>query len=357
MTKINLSCPINQTGYGISSLNILKELIQISELSYLPIGQPSVGNQEDYNTIQSLLNNQDSANINSPFIKIWHQFDLGTRFGRGKYFAFPFFELDTFNTREKQHLSVPDVLFATSEWAKNVMINNDITTPIEVIPLGVDMSIFNYLENPKQTDKYIFLNIGKWEVRKGHDILHELFKKAFPNEKDVELWVLASETTNSYSNAEQLIEWKNLYSEDDRIKISSGVTSQKEIAQIMSQASCGIFPSRAEGWNLELLEMMAMNKPVIATNYSAHTEFCDKNNTYLIDIETTEPANDKKAFYGQGNWAKLGHNQQDQIIEHMRYVYQNKVLTNTSGLTTAQIFSWKNSASKILRCIQEYTGE
>ena len=196
------------------------------------------------------------------------------------------------------------------------------------------------------------MNIGKWEVRKGHDILHDLFKKAFPDEKDVELWMLASETTNSYSDAEQLIEWKNLYGNDDRIKISSGVTSQKEIAQIMSQTSCGIFPSRAEGWNLELLEMMAMNKPVIATNYSAHTEFCDKNNSYLVDIETTEPANDKKAFYGQGNWAKLGQNQLDQTIEHMRNMYTNRITTNSEGLKTAQTFSWKNSASKILGCIE-----
>jgi glycosyltransferase involved in cell wall biosynthesis len=351
MKKINISCPINQTGYGISSLNILKELIKISELSYMPIGQPSVGTQEDYTIIQSLLNNQDLADIDSPFIKIWHQFDLGTHFGRGKYFGFPFFELDTFNTREKQHLSVPDVLFATSEWAKNVIIDNKITSPIEVIPLGVDLLTFNYLENPKHTDKYIFFNIGKWEVRKGHDILHELFKKAFPDEKDVELWILASETTNSYSNEEQLTEWKNLYSNDDRIKISSGVTSQKEIAQIMSQTSCGIFPSRAEGWNLELLEMMAMNKPVIATNYSAHTEFCNKDNSFLVDITETEKAEDGKAFRGQGNWAKIGSQQQDQIISYMKHLYSNRINTNPEGLKTAEVYSWKNSADKISGCI------
>ena len=265
-----------------------------------------------------------------------------------------FFELDTFNTREKQHLSVPDVVFVTSEWAKSVVLNNDITTPVEVIPLGVDTNIFQYDKFPRvnNKDKYIFLNIGKWEVRKGHDILFSLFEQAFPDETDVELWILASEKTNGYSTPEQLSEWKKLYSSDDRIKISSGVDSHDEIARIMSNVDCGIFPSRAEGWNLELLEMMAMNKPVIATKYSAHTEFCNTDNCHLIDIDETEIAVDGKAFYGQGNWAKLGQNQFDQTIEYMRNMYKNRITTNPEGLKTAQAFSWKNSASKILGCIE-----
>ena len=56
----------------------------------------------------------------------------------------------------------------------------------------------------------------------------------------------------------------------------------------MAKTDCGVFPARAEGWNLELLEMMSCNKPVIATNYSAHTEFCDDKNCMLIDIEDME---------------------------------------------------------------------
>ena len=77
----------------------------------------------------------------------------------------------------------------------------------------------------------------------------------------------------------------------------------------MSKADCGIFPSRAEGWNLDMLEMMALNKSIITTNYSAHTEFCNKDNSFLIDISETEPANDGKWFFGQGNWAKIGEEQ------------------------------------------------
>lgn len=355
MKQISLACPINQTGYGIASFNILKELSKVCHINYFPIGNPMVSNQEEYTLVQNLFTNQETANIESPFIKIWHQFDLGTHFGRGKYFGFPFFELDTFNTREKQHLSVPDTIFVTSEWARNVIKNNDINSDIEVIPLGVDTTIFDHdkYTAPKNNNKYIFLNIGKWEVRKGHDILYKIFADAFPKENDVELWILASEITNNYSTPEQLAEWKKLYGNDKRIRVFTGVQKHEEIAEIMHTADCGIFPSRAEGWNLELLEMMAMNKPVIATDYSSHTEFCNKDNSFLIDINDTELAKDGKAFYGQGNWAKIGQSQIDQTIEHMRYVYKNRIIDNINGLKTAETLSWKNSADKILRCIDK----
>ena len=67
-----------------------------------------------------------------------------------------------------------------------------------------------------------------------------------------------------------------------------------------------MFPSLAEGWNLEALEMMACGKQVIITDFSAHTEFCTKENADLVSISDTEPAFDGKWFFGQGNWAKIG---------------------------------------------------
>jgi glycosyltransferase involved in cell wall biosynthesis len=112
----------------------------------------------------------------------------------------------------------------------------------------------------------------------------------------------------------------------------------------MRQADCGIFPSRAEGWNLGLLEMLSCGKPCITTNYSAHTEFCNKENSFLIDIGEFEPAYDGKWFFGQGSWAKMGQKQIDQCIEYMRHVYRNKIITNTEGIKTAEQFSWTNSA-------------
>jgi glycosyltransferase involved in cell wall biosynthesis len=217
------------------------------------------------------------------------------------------------------------------------------------VPLGVNIDVFNYKKYSKLSDKYIFLNIGKWEIRKGHDLLPQIFQKAFPKENDVELWILASEAS-TYSKPDEIANWHRYYSAHN-IKIIRGVDKHEDVAKIISQSDCGLYISRAEGWNMELLETMAMNKPCIASNYSAHTEFCNNNNCYLVDIDQTEKAIDNKAFLGQGNWAKIDQSQIDQTIEHMRNVYKNRISTNLTGLETAKNYSWNNTAKIIHGCI------
>jgi glycosyltransferase involved in cell wall biosynthesis len=349
--KINYSGPINNTGYGLASLNILKELSKIADVTYFPIGNPAVNNQNDYNAVLPLLQKRMQLDINAPNFRIWHQFDLLDHIGRGKYIAYPFFELDSFNDFEKINLKVPDIVCVSSKWGQQVLHNNGIESPSCVVPLGVNREIFNNnIKSNRKDDKYVFLNIGKWEVRKGHDLLFNIFNTAFPNEKDVELWILASEKTNSYSSSDELTQWKTMYA-SDRVKLFSGFETQEEIAQLIANSDCGLYPSRAEGWNLELLETMSMGKPAIATNYSAHTEFCTSDNSYLVDIEETEKAFDGKAFQGQGNWAKLGKNQIDNIIDHMRFVYKNRLNVNPNGIETAKKYSWANAADQVMRCI------
>ena len=71
--KINYSSPINKTGYGVASLNILKELHKISDVTYYPIGQPSVNNKDDHDFVLSVLKKRMIPDINAPNFKIWHQ--------------------------------------------------------------------------------------------------------------------------------------------------------------------------------------------------------------------------------------------------------------------------------------------
>jgi glycosyltransferase involved in cell wall biosynthesis len=354
--RLNYQSPINATGYGVAALNILRSLYYTQpdlDLAYYSIGAPSVFRKSDYDMLTDLIQKGvDSPNFSCPTIKIWHQFDLALRLGGTSYFAFPFFELDTFNNMEKAHMSVPDMLFVSSRWAKEVIESNDIKTPVTVVPLGVDTEIFDHeLPRTEISSNYIFFNIGKWEVRKGHDILYKLFTNAFPTEKDVELRVLAPQNTNNYSSDKDILDWHKKYQSDPRIKIYTGFENQLEVARFITECDCGVYPSRAEGWNLELLESMAMNKPVITTNYSAHTEFCDNKNSYLVDITDIEHAYDGKAFQKQGNWAKIGKSEQDNLIDLMRYVYKNNIQHNENGLLTAKRLSWNNTSSIIHRCI------
>lgn len=350
--NINLYAPIGGTGYGNASWNILKELSKENDICLVPIGTPWPESQEQANLIRGAISKQVNFDAKSPCLKIWHQFDLLSRLGTGQYSAFPFFEIDKFNELEKHNLSCVDKIFASSQWAKEVIENNGIKKPTEIVNLGVDTSIFHPIDVPKRTKNFTFITIGKWEIRKSHDVIIECFNKAFNSNDDVELWMV---TNNPFLDDKEEKEWLYMVETSNlksKIKVFPRLRTQAELAQVMSYASCGIYPSRAEGWNLELLETMAMNKPVIATNYSAHTEYCNPNNSYLIDVLSTEKAQDNKWFHGTGNWAKIDESVKDQIIDHMKFIYKNNINTNEAGIETAKKYSWENTAKQIIRCIE-----
>jgi glycosyltransferase involved in cell wall biosynthesis len=354
--NINVVAPINQLGYGITGLNVVKTLNQDNNISLFMIGQPQVTNQEDADIISECIKNAHFFDSNAPCIKIWHQHDMAQFAGRGQRIGFPIFELDKFNDIEKHQLESLDIIFVCSEWAKNVVLDNIKVTDskIKIIPLGVDSSIFKPSEMPKDCPTRFF-NCGKWEIRKGHDKLVDIFNSAFNENDNVELFMMCE---NPFCTEQEQKEWINLYKNSklgSKIHIIPRQNTQEEVYNIMQQMHCGIFPARAEGWNLELLEMMSCGKHVITTDYSAHTEFCNSNNSLLIPIKETETAYDGKWFHGQGNWARLDDNAIGYAIKHMSHIHHlnmnNDLSPNEFGIKTAQEFSWKNTGRKILNVL------
>lgn len=354
MKKINYNAPMCGTGYGVASINILKELNKKSDITLFPISSNfQVETKEDYDALFPLIDKH--IDHLAPCVKIWHQFDLASRIGKGKYIGFPIFELNKFKPKEINHLNTVDHLAVCSKWAKNVVQDNGIKVPVSVVPLGVDTKVFDPLKYQKgyNSSNYIFLNIGKWEIRKSHDVIIECFNKAFNDNDDVELWLV---TENPFLTADETAKWIDLVANSKlrkKIKIFNRLQTQFDIANIIHNSNCGIYISRAEGWNLELLESIAMNKPVITTNYSGHTEFCNKENSYLVDIIETEKAIDNKWFFGDGDWAKIDTKEKDQIIDYMKYTYKNKIDQNNGYESTIKQFNWENSADQLLACILE----
>jgi glycosyltransferase involved in cell wall biosynthesis len=343
--------PIGYTGYGYASLNILKALSSDNHVALHLIGNPNIDNQDDVTLIKHSIGLSHLIPLDSPCLKIWHQFDLLSRVGKGPYIAFPFFEVNTFNQKELYNLQLPDKFIVSSSWAKTILQNNNIEQPISVVPLGVDLSIFDYRKNQK-TNNYVFITIGKWEKRKAHDVIIECFNKAFDINDNVELWMI---THNSFLNNEEERYWTDLVNTSklsNKIRIFPRLPSHQNVAEVISYANCGIYISRGEGWDMELLETMAMNKPVIASNYSAHTEYCNNTNSLLVDMPDTEPAIDNKWFFGQSNWGKITDTQIDQTIAHMRYCYENNISTNENGLKTAESLSWQNTAAKLIESLK-----
>ena len=359
--RINLQAPINQLGYGVAGINILKALQEEGvEVSFFPVGQPQVTNQTDADAVTKGLQTAQMFDPQAPCVKIWHQNQMAERIGSGKFIGFPIFELDTFSDLEKHHLNSCDELMVCSKWAKQVCLDQlymspnghtylDADAKVHVVPLGVDAELFPPAP-VRQVTKTIFFNCGKWEIRKGHDILINAFKKVLEHGEDAELWMMC---TNPFNSPDEDAKWNQLYNHPN-VKLIPRAETQAEVYNIMSQVDCGVFPSRGEGWNLELLEMMAAGKHVIATEYSAHTEFCNEENSCLLPISDVEPAFDNKWFFGQGNWAKIDDTEVEMLTTLMqRFIKLSKGNVNKAGIETAKKFSWQNTAREIIKCLKK----
>jgi glycosyltransferase involved in cell wall biosynthesis len=133
----------------------------------------------------------------------------------------------------------------------------------------------------------------------------------------------------------------------------SELPTSRDVATLMASADCGVFPARAEGWNLELVEMLAMAKPVIATYATAHTAYLTAENAQLITLGPPESARPAGFL---GTWGSWGEAQHEQLVNALRAVHrarQNDTLgLNLAGLATARSLSWDNAAEAMLLALE-----
>ena len=299
--EIEFQCPINGLSYGICGSYFTQELSKLgNKVNLFPVGQAEETNEY----IKPALINAQSSKYSEVSLRLFHQHLLYQRIGKGKHFGFPIFELDKFNGQEKDSITSCDELIVCSDWAKQVCLNDNIDIPISVVPLGVDREIFYESELPP-TDEVWFFCGGKREIRKGYDLLPKAFDDAFyGGNYNVRLFILSDGHPSHYSDQE-IKQWNNHFLSGklkDKITIIPRQNSQKDVANIMRKCHCGISLSRAEGWNLPLLEMLSCGRYVVATNCTAHTQFLSAENAFLIKADKKVPAIDGKWFDGRGNW-------------------------------------------------------
>ncbi len=365
--NINLSCPANKLGYGVVGINVLKALQATGhDVGFWPLGQVDV-EQQDVDAVRSGMARAKLFDYYAPSVRLFHQFSLDQHVGSGIKVGLPIFELTRFTEVEMHHLLAQDLVVATSAWGCQVLVDNGVPAErIYCVPLGVDRDIFNanspHAQLPEWTENCtVFLNSGKWELRKGHDKLITAFERAFSPADNVALVLHChnpclpdAAVAASYNGG-----WERMVNTSPmagRILLVDRLDTQAEVAALYQSADCGVFPTRAEGWCLPAAEMLAMGKHLIITNYSAHTEYSHQNNSMLIEVNGLEPAFDGHWFTGQGEWAAWGENQDEQLINRLRNFHRlrqdNGPCVNQAGLETMRRFTWEETAKDLVVAVK-----
>ena len=356
---INIIGPINKLSYGVVTTNLCIALEKEgANVSLFPIGPNMEFNkQSDRNHIMRMVDRGRNSYWNlAPCVRIWHQFDLAQYVGKGDHYAFPIFELDNFGDNELHQLNSAQNIIVCSEWAKRV-IENRTNKSAHVVPLGVDRSVFMPTVENRSPNTVKYMCGGKLEKRKMHKEIAECFSAAFTPFDDVELHFY---THNPFLKMEEMTDWVGFVKSlklGHKMFVHPLVNTQEDLCYIYNCNDIYIGVSRAEGFNLCLLEAMSCGLQCISSYNTAHTEFCSNANSHLIYPIGKEVAEDGRWFFPErtnsGQWSEF---EKKDIIGALKKTYKEikeKARLNEYGIETAKKFSWEASAQKLINILGE----
>lgn len=274
------------------------------------------------------------------------------------------FESDVLPSKFIRDLASAHVIWVPSAWGRDVLVRNGLLPQqIDVVPEGVSASTYHpFLRGDRSArdDIFYFLALGKYEQRKGYESLLAGFKQAFEGNPAVRLIIKGDFFLKS---EEKRVALQRLVSATGvrNVSLLWGNWSSELIFGLYNKADCFVFPSRAEGWGLPLIEAIASGLPVISTYYSGHTEYLSRIRGRFREIDfQLEPIADREYLQywddmppgRPPHWAAPS---AESVAYHMTRVLENRseersaALQNSLEIRTS--FNWQGMLDKALHCL------
>ncbi len=218
---------------------------------------------------------------------------------------------------------------------------------LRVVPFGIDASVYGpgHAEPLPLPDRagFLFLSVFQWYKRKGWDVLLRAYIEEFGRDEDVCLLLRsypgADDATPIEERVLRYVESLGRTMEDiPPIKVISESLEEDLMPSLFASADAFVLPTRGEGWGIPFMESMASGVPVIATRWSAHLDFVNDDNGYLVDVERMvridEEQTRSSAFYEPDHeWAEpsLAH-----LKQLMRRAFSNREEARAKGARARQ---------------------
>ncbi len=161
--------------------------------------------------------------------------------------------------------------------------------------------------------RFKFLAVGKWERRKGWDVMLRAWCAAFPapssGEQSREVLLVRTASYHSSSDCNALIDAELSHANGGRGRAACAAIellpplSTDEMKQLYSNVQAFISTSHGEGWGRPLAEAAAAGCPVISTDWSGPTAFLTNATATLIPVRGLQPVGEG-AFFDH-LWARI----------------------------------------------------
>lgn len=344
--------PGKNIGWGVCSTNLIKELSKLYPCEV--VAKENLNQTFDYHLSGAVLHAIGDHRLKRIFPVV------GTQ-----NFGYTFFE-NILPPNCTNTASFYDVLFAGSTWCKERLEEKGITWANTLIQ-GIDTSLFHPLPPKKDhKDKFIIFSGGKFELRKGQDLVIRAVQVLQERHKDVFLltawynpWKFSMDTmalspfitlpsvSGNWSKVMAAILATNGI-DLSRVTILPQV-SQTDLRNIYSITDLGLFPNRCEGGtNLVLMEYMACARPVIASFTSGHKDILTDENAILLREMKSLLIKDSSTGEVTALWEEPN---LDEVVEALEWAYQNRERLNsyaTKAGETLKESTWEKSAREFL---------
>jgi glycosyltransferase involved in cell wall biosynthesis len=207
----------------------------------------------------------------------------------GKFIAVRTWDFGKFPIRWVKKINEEcDQLWVYSNWVRKQAVKSEIIPQrVKVIPPGIDGNIFKpqgekYPLPTKKRFKFIF--IGATVLRKGVDILLKAYGQAFSPEEDVCLVIKDHSKDVFYSGVKLRDKILNLANDKNypELVYITKYLSTEGLASLYRACDVGVFPYRAEGFSMSILEAMSCGVPSIVPNFGACLDFCTQSSSFLV---------------------------------------------------------------------------
>jgi len=206
------------------------------------------------------------------------------------------------------------------------------------------------------SQKFTFFYCGDWSYRKGVDVLIRAFCKTFKPSENVRLLLLTHYQGNGKNTSEERIfaELQDIF-EREKILSSPEISfifehiDDAKMPSVFRCADIGVFPTRGEAWLLPAIQLMSCGIPVITTSWGGQTDYVNKKNGFLIDVEKFDIMDDKvnltvdfykEQFFPEPSFSHLCY--------IMRYVFENQSVVKEKGIYSRndclKFWTWENAA-------------
>ena len=226
-----------------------------------------------------------------------------------KYYIFPFYYIGKAMELFYSKLFYNRII-TVSEESKRKIRRLGFNSKIEIIPNGIDFNYINKIETKKENH---IVYVGRLVNYKNVDKIIESMKDISMIFPKIELHIIGSGPDKN--RLEKLAKGLNVR--------FFGYLSEEEKFKEIKSARAFVSMSSVEGFGISLLEAMACGTPVIARKLPAYDEFCNKDNSILIEKDLSKI-----------------------IISLLKDVDKQKKLS-VAGVKTAKRFDWDSVVEKL----------